>query len=943
MLFTLKTAGTWSGPAKLLLMILILGCARLGHSATIAVTNTADSGPGSFRQALVTANASPVPNTIVFQIPGTPPFSIAPASALPAITQPVVIDATTQTGYAGKPLIELNGVNTGSSTVGLEFAVGASTLVGMAINRFSIQAIELDSPSNVIQGNFIGTDVTGTNLEANGVPGIFVKSAGNLIGGTNAGNGNLIAAGANTANSAGLYLDGANNNIVQGNIIGLNATGTAAFSSSNDGIILYSSSGNLIGGPQPAAANIISGNGLSGVYLYGANSLTNVIQGNFIGTDITGTNAVGNAGGDGITLAAPAGYIVSGNVISSNVISGNGGAGVSIFYAAGNQIMGNHIGTDLYGKIALTNHASGVTISGGGGNQIGGATLGAGNIISGNYPDGIALTGGTTNNVIQGNLIGLAAGGGGALRNLQNGITLSNGTYNLIGGTVAAARNVISGNTNGIDILSPMDVGNVVQGNYIGTDVTGAIAVANKGAGILLQGNSNVIGGTVNGAGNVLSGNLGQGLSIVSAKGNVIQGNVIGLTAAGTSALPNGAANPYAGAGIAISAATNNGALAATGNLVGGTVSGAGNVLSGNDGAGIYLVSATTASNVIQGNLIGTDSTGTRAMGNSIEGIYMYQASSNLIGGSVTGAGNIISANSAQGVFLTNASWNTIQGNLIGTAANGTGNLGNAEHNVEFQANADYNVVAGNSLAYAQGVYCGVRVRTDAQHDLLTSNSIFGNGDASGGLGIDLSPTSGGTAAGVNPIVTCESGVVATAANLGQNFPLISDVYSGRTTRVRGNLNAAVGKSYTLQFFASSVGNPFGNGEGQVYLGQTNLTISEADISCSSNFTAYLAASVPAGWVVTATATDPNNDTSEFSAWVPVIPVPPVQVSLSALSGLSLVWTNNGGSFALEQTTNLIPPIVWATVTNVPVLTNNFQVTSLRATNAMVFYRLKAQ
>jgi titin len=915
-------------------MAIVIANAPSAWSATLQVTNTADSGPGSFRQAITTANTSTVPNTIVFQISGTPPFTITPASALPAIIQPVVIDATTQPGYSGKPVIELSGASVGSSTMGLRFQVGSSTLLGMAINRFPVQAIELDSVSNTIQGNFIGTDVTGTILRANGLPALSVRSSGNLIGGTNSGNGNLIAAGTANANSAGLYLLNGSNNIVQGNIIGLNAAGTAAFSSSNDGIILYNSSANLIGGSTAAAANFISGNGQSGIYLTGGNSSSNVIQGNYIGTDITGTNALGNSGGDGISLVATPGQIVSGNLMCSNVVSGNGVAGISLQGATGSQIQGNVIGADAYGKIALTNHFSGVAIYGGGGNQVGGAVAGAGNVISGNYPDGITMTGGTTNNVIQGNLIGLAAGGAGALRNLQNGITISNSTYNLVGGTVAAARNVISGNTNGIYILSPNDIGNVVQGNYIGTDATGTIAVANKGAGIFLQGNSNVIGGAMTGAGNVLSGNLGQGVWVVGASGNVIQGNLIGVTAAGTAGLPNGAASPTAGAGVGLSSAV--------GNLVGGAAAGAGNVISGNASAGLFLVGFGTSNNVVQGNYIGADVTGARKLGNSIEGIYMYQASSNLIGGSVSGAGNVISANSAQGIFLTNSSGNAIQGNLIGTAVDGVSNLGNVEHNLEFQANANNNVVggtapgAGNTLAYAQGVYCGVRVRTGAQHDLISGNSIFSNG----ALGIDLSPTSGGTAAGVNPIVACESGVVATAANSGQNFPLISDVYSGTATRVRGNFNSAAGKSYNLQFFASANGDSSGYGEGQVYLGQTNLTLTT---SCSSNFTAYLPAAVSSGWVVTATATGPNNDTSEFAAWVAAIPVPPLQVSLSGASRFLVLWTNNSGSFTLEQTTNLVPPIVWKTVTTTPVLTTNYMVTTLGATNSSMFYRLEAQ
>jgi len=922
--------------AAMLLAALALAVGQRAWSDTIPVTTTADSGAGSFRQALLTANTNPGLDTIVFQINGTAPFTISPASALPAITDPVVIDATTQPGYTNQPVIELAGASAGTSTIGLRFVSGGSTLRGIAINRFPIQALELDGGTNLIQGNFIGTDPTGMVQRDNGGEAILVKSAGNLIGGTNAGDRNLLSGG-DTANSAGIYFLSASNNTVQGNLIGLNAAGTAGFKSVNDGIVLYASSSNLIGGPVPAAANTISGNGASGVYVMGTGSTGNVIQGNRIGTDASGSNAVGNAAGDGITVIN-----VHGNTACSNVISGNGLAGVSIQGAGGNsnQIFGNFIGTDASGETALTNHNSGVSISGGTGNQVGGTNSGAGNVISGNALDGISLSGGTGTNWIQGNLIGLDAAGKRALRNVQNGITINGSSGNIIGGTTAAARNVISGNTNnGIAILQATDHGNSIQGNYIGPDITGTGAVANMLAGVLVQGSSNFIGGTIAGAGNVISGNGQQGIWLVgsngTAAGNVIQGNLIGVAAAGNASLGNGATND-ASAGIGISTAPAN--------LIGGTVPGAANVISGNNGAGVFLVGATASSNLVQGNFIGTDATGTLPLGNAYEGIYLEGAGTNQIGGTAAGAGNVISGNATRGISLTNAPWNVIQGNWIGTSAKGANNLGNKFHNIELQAGASNNVIggtaagAGNLLAYAQTVYCGVRVRTGAANNLISANSIFSNG----ALGIDLSPTDGSTAAGVNTIVTCESGVAADAANAGQNFPTIFEAYSSTLTRIRGNLNARVNRAYALQFFASPVGNSTGYGEGQVYLGQTNLTLGS---SCSADFTAYLPAPLPAGWVVTATATDPNNNTSEFSAWVPVMAVPQVQLSLIGPAGqgqLSLSWTNNGGSFALEQATNLTPPAVWLAVTNVPVLASNLMVITAAPAQRSVFYRLTA-
>ncbi len=234
---------------------------------------------------------------------------------------------------------------------------------------------------------------------------------------------------------------------------------------------------------------------------------------------------------------------------------------------------------------------------------------------------------------------------------------------------------------------------------------------------------------------------------------------------------------------------------------------------------------------------------------------------------------------------------------------------------------------------------CGVRVRTGALNNLISGNAIFSNG----ALGIDLDPTTGAAGAGVNAIVDCESGVAANAANRGQNYPVLTNAYSGTGTLIRGTLDGIQGKTYTLQFFSSPAGDPSGYGEGQVFLGQTNLTLGAS--SCSSNFTAVLPVSVPPGWVVTATATDTNNNTSEFSAWTNVVIVPPVQAGAVNRTNhlFSLSWTNNGGNYVLQQTFSLSPPQLWTTVTNMPSLLNGFYMLTLPATNANTFYRVAAQ
>ena len=971
-------------PLALLFFAFLFHCGVV-RGDTFTVTNTSDSGLGSLRWAITNANANPGPDTINFQISGTAPFIISLLSALPAATDVTTIDATTQTGYSGTPVVELNGTSAGSSSVGLQLNSSFNIVKGLAINRFPSYGIVLSGVSNVIQGNFIGTDTTGTIARGNGSFAIYVQSLGNLIGGTKIGNGNLISGG----NDTGIYILNTSSNVVQGNFIGVSASGTNALGNLNNGVMINGGSGNLVGGGTVGARNVISGNGVSGVFLNGAGAGRNVIQGNYIGTDNSGELAVSNAN-DGITVNGAPSNTISGNVISCN---GTNGVFLSGSGAGGCTVSGNYIGTDAAGRLPLGNRNVGVIVSTASGNLIG-----ASNVISGNLRDGILLTSGANGNLVQGNVIGLSAAGTNALPNGFNGISISGASSNTIGGTVSAARNLISGNaTNGIGILMVTDVFNTVAGNYIGTDVTGTKAISNALAGVRIQGSSNIIGGVTAGSGNVISGNGQEGVWLVGVSGNAIgnqvQGNYVGLDATGVNSLGNGnagigissaaanqiggttsgARNVISGNGtngmflVGVGTAGNviqgnyigtdtNGSLArgnfqdgiflqnVSSNQIGGSASGAGNLISGNNANantsgnnGIYLTNASW--NIIQGNRIGTDSTGTLGLANSWNALFLQNANSNQIGGVADGAGNLLSANGREGIYLAGASWNVVQGNYIGTKADGTNALGNTLHGIDADTGSTNNTIggltagAGNRIAFAQSIFAGVRVRTGAFNNLISGNSIFSNG----ALGIDLGNS------GVNANVDCESGVAANAANAGQNYPVLTNVYSGTGTQIRGTLDSGAGKTYLLQFFSSPAGDASGYGEGQVFLGQTNLTLSPA--MCSSNFTVFLPVSVPAGWVVTATATDPANNTSEFSAWTNVVIVPKVLPSAVNPPSRQFImsWTNNGGNYLLQQTFSLVPPQQWTAVTNVPSLANGFFGLTLPATNGNVFYRLLAQ
>ena len=865
------------------------------EAATYVVSSTADSGAGTLRQAILDANANSGLDTITFSILGAGVHTIAPATPLPAITDPVIVDGTTQPGYAGQPLIELNGSSAGANA-GLRLTAGNSTVRGLIINRFQTDGIDIIGVgTNVVAGNYIGTDSAGLVARGNAFEGVLISSSsGNRIGGTNAADRNLLSGNSD----AGVYLLNSSGNFVLGNFIGTSLAGTAQLGNTNNGVAIYNSTGNIIGGTNSLARNIISGNGGSGVYVFGSGSFNNVLQGNYIGTSKNGNSDVANAG-DGITISGGLLNVIGGAVAGSgNLISGNNEAGVSMgSSASGNLVQGNFIGTDITGNGSMPNALAGVTIYGSGGNLIGGVVSGTGNVISGNTQDGIFILTNNVGNTIAGNFIGLNAAGGAPLPNHFNGISLSNAVANTIGGTSGNARNVISGNDyHGVEITSG-GRSNLVEANFIGTDLSGTTSVPNTFSGMRIAGFANTIG--MPGAGNLISGNGLNGIYIVgnTAVSNLLQANYIGTSGAGTAALGNG------GAGVLIDSAPFN--------TVGAV--GAGNLISANNNAGIFFTNA--SGNIVQGNYIGTAASGNSALGNTYEGVYLERASSNIIG-TVT-SGNLISGNNTRGILLTNSSWNVIQADMIGTKADGVSALGNIFHGVECQARAANNMIggtasgAGNRIAYAStsfnNQYAGVRIRDGATNNAILGNSIFANG----ALGIDLGNF------GVNANIACEIGVGGTA-NMSQNYPLLTQAVIGGISGgvgVRGTLNSAPGKTFRLQFFASPTCDGSGNGEGQIYLGDKIVTTAGI---CSTNFVAAFPASIPQGYVITSTATDATNNTSEFSPCLAGSPTPTLSISNSDQTSVSLIWTNTTTGFVLVQTDNLLPPAQWAVVTNVP-------------------------
>lgn len=598
-------------------------------AATYIVTTTEVDGTGSLADAIRLANANPGPDLITFNI-ATGAQTIYLFTPV-YITDAVIIDATTQPGFLGSPIIEITRFANFFPQYGLEVTSGGSgtTLRGMVFNGFYGAGIHLSGGGgNVIEGNFLGTDLSGT-----------------------------IARGG----QSGLRVDGSHNNI--------------------------------IGGSTPSKRNLISGNSDAGIYFYNANQ--NVVIGNYLGTDKSGMSRLGNN--------------------------------------------------------------TGVTIGPGNYNQIGGVLPEERNILSGNAADGVFLAGGTGNHIIN-NYIGLNAAGTGTVRNQSTGVYFSGVTNCIVGGTTAAERNIISGNVNGAAFLGSQTTGNQLIGNFIGTDPTGTYAIPNTSDAVRCT-NTN--------------------------------GNIIGKA-------------------------------------------GAGNVISGNGGRGIYMYGENNTSSgfsSIQGNMIGTAGDGVSPLGNGSDGIYLTNLSKNVfVGGNNPSEGNQIAYNPGYGIRLDS--------------------FGNEIHGV-----------------------------------LIRSNSFWNNGR------LGISYTINGTPA-MNTICNTQTN----GPNFRQNYPVINSAKRiGSSVQITGTLDSAPSGTYTIDLFACNSCDSTNYGEGQFLLGSVEVSLTG---ECSRTFQTVLTLPAGLPKFITATATNQaNSSTSEFSLCFPVLAPAPFDFDGDRKSDVSVFRPSNRSWF----------------------------------------------
>ncbi len=743
------------------------------------VTNTLDTGIGSLRQEIAAANTAGG-GSIDFDIPFAGVQTITPATALPVITSTVTIDGTTQPGFAGTPLIQIDGSALGGNVNGLELgsAASGSTIKDLIISDFS-------------------------------------------------------------GNAYGILVNGASNTTIQGNWIGLNATGTAA-AANGAGIQLLNSSNDLIGtngdGVNDAAeGNVISGNTNDGVLIFQSDS--NTVAGNYVGTDPTGVSPIGN-GVNGIEVNI-GGASADNNIIGTNgsndafnsdernIVCANGAGGVSS-NGTDTVVAGNWIGVNVNGTALVNGSTGSVGISMvGNGGRIGTNDDGIADAVEGNVVDSDGLWGIhdlAAGSVIAGNLVGTNPIGTVALSIGEEGISI--GSDVTVGGTDAVQRNIIAGFTYGIYLDGSAN--SLIEGNYIGTDVTGTAALPNS-VGVYLwdNANSNVVGGTAPGAANVISGNSNVGVLVDGNNtiNNSILNNLIGVASDDVTSLPNG-----------------NGSLSITGDAVvqvggtfngnvsdGGTLDLAGNAVSivgGLTGGGTVTNNGTTTAATLTINGNGTFSGAIQDGGSAatlltiaggtetLTGANGYSGQTTITAGTLQvgnggttgslGSGAVdddatLTYDFSSGINVTNAISGSGTLNLDSTSGAITQSIGIAV--AELDANAATGITltaAGNALGAfaATNTTSGAIDLTNVSSSLIVSgitNSGTTNGSNVGiiqSLVLTISGAISTTAAANNSIVLQASGplfIDAGVSAAGSGVVMLSGTGSGNTPGVAIN------------------------------------------------------------------------------------------------------------------------------------------------------------
>ncbi|HDL19477.1 MAG TPA: T9SS type A sorting domain-containing protein, partial [Bacteroidetes bacterium] len=371
----------------------------------------------------------------------------------------------------------------------------------------------------------------------------------------------------------------------------------------------------------------------------------------------------------------------------------------------------------------------------------------------------------------------------------------------------------------GISMFGENTRGNTVTGCYIGTDAAGKTAKPND-RGIFIQ---ETAANTI--SGNLISGNDKFGIYIMGAasQNNVISGNLIGTDITGNNDLGNG------WTGISINSDKNT---------IGGSSENKHNIISGNGQDGISIRGNM---NVIQGNLVGTDVTGSSIVANDKNGIMVWAGQENIIGGQEPGESNIIAGNHKSGILVGDASETKIIGNAIGTDSSGTQNMGNDGLGIGLFYGASNGIIGpGNIVAFNT---IGIQVYGDSSiQNTITQNSITAND------GYGIANESGGNANLAPPVIfEIKNGTVTGAAPPGSVVEIFSDdddegkIYEGMTTADAGGnfeWNGAPAGPFVTATATDSAGNTsqFSQPKNVTSVAETAELIIPMEFSLSQNY-----------------------------------------------------------------------------------------------------------
>ncbi len=827
-------------------------------------------------------------------------------------------------------------ISTTASTGIIVYASGSGMLIsGNWVGTTALSGISLQAGTSgvTVQGNRIGTDLAGTANWGGQQSGIRVTGTNHLIGGTGAGQGNVVA----FSNQQGTTADaisvtsGTGNAILGNSIYGSNGvTGSLGIDLNPSGV-----TANDTGDADTGANNMQNYPVLTLARTNGSGSLEisgtlNSTANSFLRIELFANTVKSGSGyGEGQTYL---GFVnvttdASGNASFTTTLGATVAAGAFISATAtkSNAAFNAFTDTSEFARsVVAISTTQTVLVVDTAADTLDGDTTSLSTLLASKGSDGFislreALT--AINNTPAGSLptlvnFNISGSGvhtitlGSVLPTIDRAVVLD-GTTDTASVTANGGRPAIVINGNGLNVdgltlsanadgstirglvvrnfggaainIAAASDGNTIVGNYLGAvAATGNLAAAaNASYTVLVAGANNTIGGSTAADRNVL-GTSGAGgvygllVTGATATGNQVLGNYIGIGADGSTAF----SGEQAGISVLSGAATTRIQ---------------GNVIAANLDNGVFLSTAGTGT-VVNNNLIGANAAGTARVGSPLNGIQATQA-----GAGTVITNNVIAGTSQAGIVLTGSAGGvTVQGNRIGTDAAGTANWGTSRSGIQIATSNNLiggtGAGQGNTIAnsnQAAAAADGIAVSAGTGNAFL-GNSIYGTRAGTTGLGIDLD-TSGVT---VN-----DTGDADTGANNLQNFPVLDRALTNGAgaVEVSGTLNSTASTNLRIELFASPAGSG-SNGEGRTYLGFVNVT---TDASGNASFSTTLSATVAPGAFITATATRADgsfssySDTSEFSARLQTAAILTVDTVADTLGGdtssVAALLANKGG------------------------------------------------